>query len=181
MLERDEGFVVDSWAESFWHSHFSGVLPKPMYQAAHREHFTQVLKRPDVEVLMAVNRYEDDPRHELFGCLVWEKWTQPIVHWVYTSWGTPTMRMRRQGVATALFRAARIDPSQQMIVASCITADVFQIKDAARQRGVFLQVKHDPRFLRDPEWKDRADAKRAKRREIPRTYRRSGGSSRDSA
>lgn len=145
MLERDEGFVIKTWLDGFRDSHYSGVLPFREYKLAHRLHFNDVLGRPDVGTSIAIDPTQEDPRLEILGCLVVERWElAPIIHWMFVP-----RQLRRAGIATALMGAggAQVD----RLVITCKTRKVIEIQKARPS----LRLHHDPRFLRDPQWKER--------------------------
>ena len=148
MIERDRGFIIDSWVRSFRRSHWCGVLSLGVYNNAHRQYFAEVIDQR-ATVLVAVNPAEDNPQFEIFGYLVYEQGTPPIVHWVYVKAGG----YREKHIASYLLYMAGIRVKKERFIATCWTMTATKIRDALRARGEILQIDHDPRYLRDEGWK----------------------------
>jgi len=110
----DRAFISQTWVTSFRSSQDTGPVPVEIYFDTFRKVIADLLARPAVKVLVAVDS-ELPPPHEIHGYLVFEpgphrKGTQMLpksaVHFCYVK-----ELHRRQGVARSLFREAGIDPA----------------------------------------------------------------------
>lgn len=163
MRPDEDAFVLSSWLRGFRYSPWAGVLPTNGFFEAHRTHFTEVMATR-ARVVVAENT-DEQPPHNLLGFIVYEPDRKPAcLHWVYTKFV-----FRKKGVARALLYHAGFRVDDEQFIASSMTESWMQIKRGKRDRGKFMQCKHDPRYLRDPTFERGADKRedRKSRAEVP--------------
>jgi GNAT superfamily N-acetyltransferase len=122
--QRDRQFIVETWKDSFKTAYTAGLIAMDDWAAVMRPQIEKVLARPEIQVLVASNPEDDDPIADLMGWLAFEKLPEgPYVYFCYTK-----QPYRRQGIATALFRAAGINPQKPFSYA-CSTRVVRVLSD----------------------------------------------------
>jgi hypothetical protein len=138
---------------SFRPSKWAGVLPGLLWFDPHRKALMELIARPGVKVLMAVNPQEDDPKHEIYGFLIHgvysgREYAMPVVHYAYVK-----EAFRRSGIMQYLFTTAGIQLDVQFGV-SHRTEDWDEITRHWRSVGRRVSATHDPRFARGSQGKD---------------------------
>lgn len=105
MRPLDEVFITSSWVSSFKWSKHVGVIPNHAYHDIYESVVGEILDRKGIEVAVAVNPEEPDPRYEIYGYIVAETgFKRPVVHYLYVK-----EVFRNQGVARSLLAHAGID------------------------------------------------------------------------
>lgn len=102
----DRDFVVGSWETSYRKAHTAGLILMEDWAKVMRAQLTKILDRDYVDCTVA---FESDDPAFVYGYLVAEPGeAPPLVYWAYVK-----QPYRRQGLATALFKAAGIDPASR--------------------------------------------------------------------
>jgi hypothetical protein len=160
-IETDVPFIVETWARHFYQSRASGVLSRDLFLGVHFQHFANTIAREDVTALVAFSP-QAEIGSEIYGYLVFERYEPPILHYTYI-----TDVCRRHGVLRALLACADVDLSRRFI-ATCRHPRLLSFKERREKAGKSFHFTVDPRFLRDPSFKERHREK-TRRRAVPRT------------
>lgn len=115
----ERAFVISTWASSYKHSHFAGLVSSEDWAAVMHAQLGKLLDRPATRVFVAC----DAPAF-LYGHIVGDvSSVMPVVHYVYVK--DP---YREAGYARGLFAALGVDPTRPFIY-TCRTSMVVRLTD----------------------------------------------------
>jgi hypothetical protein len=105
----ERAFVISTWASSYKHSHFAGLIRSEDWAAVMHDQLGKLIDRSTVRTLVAW-----DPPAFLYGHIVGDTaGATPIVHYVYVK--DP---FREAGIARGLFAAMGVDPAKPFVYTS---------------------------------------------------------------
>jgi hypothetical protein len=115
----ERAFVISTWASSYKHSHFAGLISSEDWAAVMHAQLGKLLDRPTTRALVAW-----DPPAFLYGHIVGDTSSpMPVVHYAYVK--DP---FREAGIARGLFAALGVDPVKPFIYTSR-TSTVVRLTD----------------------------------------------------
>lgn len=102
----DRVFIVESWISSYRRSPHAGLVSMAAWHEVMERVVSDIIDRPEVNVLVAADPSATDGMADLLGWMAWmHAGNVPVVFYAYTK-----HPYRRNGIAARLFAAARIDP-----------------------------------------------------------------------
>lgn len=118
---KDRKFIVESWKDSFRTAYTAGLISMDDWADVMRPQIEKILDRP-IDVIVAYETEDTEALADLIGWIGFEKLPDgPYVYYVYVKYP-----YRNQGVATALFKAAGINPKKPFSYA-CSTRHVREL------------------------------------------------------